>query len=151
MTCPRRADPSRRRVTDWRERTLDDLLAEHGLDGAAATPFPTDGWSGAAFRVIERDGKRFVLKHSSAANDWIVRATRDADIREAWLAARLAEDVDPGVATPSLGAGVAPDGGAAILMRDLTVELGAWRRQSGGIVLEPVEADALIQRMAELH
>ena len=77
-------------MTDWRERQLDDLLAEHGLDGVADTPFPTDGWSGATFRLLERDGERFILKHSSPANDWIVRATRDDGIREAWLAGALA-------------------------------------------------------------
>jgi hypothetical protein len=138
-------------VTDWRERPLDDLLAEHGLDGAPDAPFPTDGWSGATFRLLERDGRRFVLKHSSPAHDWIVRATRDDGIREAWLAATLAADGDPGVATPYLGAAVAPDGGAAILMRDLTDELGAWRRQPGGGVLEPAETAALIERIAALH
>lgn len=138
-------------MTDWRERPLDDLLAEHGLDGAPDAPFPTDGWSGATFRLLERDGRRFILKRSSPAHDWIVRATRDDDIREAWLAASLAADDDPGVATPYLGAAAAPDGGAEILMRDLTDELGAWGRQAGGIVLEPGEAAALIERIAALH
>ena len=122
-------------MTDWRERQLDDLLAEHGLDGVSDTPFPTDGWSGATFRLLERDGKRFVLKHSSPANDWIVRATHDDGVREAWLASALAAgQVD--VATPYLGAAASPDGGAAILMRDLTDELGAWRSRAGGTVLE---------------
>jgi hypothetical protein len=138
-------------VTDWRERPLDDLLAEHGLDGAPDVPFPTDGWSGATFRLLERDGRRYVLKRSAAAHDWIVRATRDDGIREAWLAATLAADRDPGVTTPYVGAAVAPDGGAAILMRDLTETLGAWRRRPGGIVLEPAEAEALMARIATLH
>ncbi len=76
--------PTRRdRLAD---RPLADLLAEHGLTGAPEQPFPTDGWSGSTFSALERGGERFVLKRTSAARDWIVRATRDDAIREAWLA-----------------------------------------------------------------
>ncbi len=138
-------------MTDWRERQLDDLLAERGLAGVADAPFPTDGWSGATFRMLEHGGRRYVLKHSSAAHDWIVRATRDDGVREAWLAEAVAAIDDREVATPYLGAAADPDGGAAILMHDLSAELGAWPRQVGGTVLELAAADALIERIAELH
>ena len=138
-------------MTGWRERRLEDLLREHGLDGVPDAPLPTDGWSGSTFRVLERDGQRFVVKHSSAEKDWIVRATRDTAIREAWLAAILPATAGGAAETPYLGAATGPEGGAAILMRDLTTELGAWPRRPGGIVLEPAAAGHLIERIAALH
>ena len=33
----------------WRDRTLLDLLTEHGLELSPEHAFPTDGWSGATF------------------------------------------------------------------------------------------------------
>ena len=72
----------------WRDRTLLDLLTEHGLEHASEREFPTDGWSGATFvSLVDMYGRRYVLKRTSLAIDWIARATRDHDLREGWLAA----------------------------------------------------------------
>ena len=57
----------------WDERTLDDLLAEHGLTGLPEEPFPNDGWSGATLTQIRRGDGTFILKRTSWAHDWIAR------------------------------------------------------------------------------
>ena len=69
--------------------TLPELLRRFDLHILPEHPFPTDGWSGATFSIIERDDARFVLKRTSRVTDWIVRATGDTAIREAWIADRL--------------------------------------------------------------
>ena len=121
-------------MTAWRDRPLADLLAEFGLAGIEERPFPTDGWSGSTFSAIERGHERFVLKRTSASRDWIVRATRDDGIREAWLAnARTAtigwlSDLGGDRSVAYLGAAVDANGAAAILMPDLSTELVAWER-----------------------
>ena len=72
----------------WRERSLQDLLAEHGLELLPEHEFPTDGWSGATFSSLrDSDGRRYVLKRTSFEIDWIARATLDHELREGWLAA----------------------------------------------------------------
>jgi len=155
-TCRRRAESPSGRVIDWRDHTLADLLADFDLTGVPEQPFPTDGWSGSTFSAIERGGERFVLKRTSAARDWIVRATRDDAIREAWLAnAGWATGWLAGVVGAStiayLGAGVDADGEAAILMPDLSTELVAWERPTHEPVLDVVATDRLIDRIAMLH
>ena len=73
----------------WRDRTLLDLLAEYGLELLPEHDFPNDGWSGATLHEPARRVRpRFILKRTSLARDWIARATRDDDLREAWLASR---------------------------------------------------------------
>ena len=62
-------------LPDWRDRPLAELLAEHGLAGIAEVDFPTDGWSGATFTVLDRGDRRFIIKRTSHAQDWIARAT----------------------------------------------------------------------------
>lgn len=74
-------------MSGWRDHTLVDLLATHGLADAVERPFETDGWSGASFTTLELDGRRYVLKRTSLAVDWIAGASADTDLREAWLAA----------------------------------------------------------------
>ena len=71
----------------WAHRSLAELLAEHDLTGAVETPFPNDGWSGAALTLLEGGGRRYVLKRTSWSMDWIARSTRDHALREAVLAA----------------------------------------------------------------
>jgi hypothetical protein len=136
---------------DWRTRSLADLLAEHRLVGLPEHEFPTDGWSGARFSMIERRARpgippeRFVLKRTSLATDWIAAATDDAVIREAWLA-----NVESGPPTAYLGA--ASDGTeAAILMPDLSVELLAWERPGHDVVADPGVVQRVIEGLAILH
>ena len=144
-------------VTDWRDRPLAELLGAFGLAGVAEEPLATDGWSGATFTTIERDGRRYVLKRASPAYDWIVRATHDTVIREAWLADRGVRDepwLRPSVgrlSVPFLGAAADADGAAVVLMPDLASELSAWERVRGGTVLTAAAADLLIDRIAGLH
>jgi Ecdysteroid kinase-like family len=143
-------------VTGWRDHSLEEMLDLFGLAGVPEQPFPTDGWSGSTFSALERDGEHFILKRVSAERDWIVRATLDHHIREAWLASSslLAEDWMPGatgpVRLPYLDA-AADDGGAAILMPDISAELAAWERLGQETVLGPEATDRLLDRIAYLH
>ena len=136
-------------MSGWHDRTLVDLLAAYGLTGAVERPFPTDGWSGASFSALERDGRRYVLKRMSLAVDWIARATADADLREAWLADASDTRWPAGLTVPYLGA--AADGeGAAILMPDLSAHLIAWDRPGDPAIDAPALARVL-GAMARLH
>jgi hypothetical protein len=136
-------------LSGWHDRTLVDLLAAYGLTGAVERPFPTDGWSGASFSALERDGRRYVLKRMSLAVDWIARATADADLREAWLADASETRWPAGLTAPYLGA--AADGeGAAILMPDLSADLIAWDRPGDSAIDAPALA-RLLRAMARLH
>jgi hypothetical protein len=146
-------------MNGWRGRSLDDLLAAHGLTGVPERPFPTDGWSGSRFGMLEHGTERFVLKHASPADDWIVRATRDDGVREAWLAT-VGDRGQPTWFGPSAGPpwdvylGAAEDAtgeGAAILMRDVSTELAAWERPAHAAVLSIEATDRLLDRIAMLH
>ena len=86
MTLKRTTDPRR----PWARWQLADLLALSDLDGLPEEPFEHDGWSGSALRLIDRGDRRFVLKRTSPSRDWIVRATHDDALREAWFATALA-------------------------------------------------------------
>src|SRR5688572_2448772 len=128
-TFQRRAD--RRPMTgSWRDRTLLELLSEFGLELLPEHDFPTDGWSGATFTsLVDGYGRRFVLKRTSMAIDWIARATLDHDLREGWMASVGSRKLGwvRAEVVPYLGA--AADGeGVAILSPDLSNELIAWER-----------------------
>jgi hypothetical protein len=147
----------------WRDRTLPDLLAEHGLDPATEEPFPTDGWSGATFGYLRSaDGAGHVIKRDSLAQDWLARALLDTDSREAEFVdraarGRLAFLTAPGrhatvspMVLPYLGA--ATDGDrSAILMPDLSVELLAWERPGHEQELDAATVDAVIDALARFH
>ncbi len=136
-------------MSDWRDHTLVDLLAAHGLTGAVERPFPTDGWSGASFTALERDGRRYILKRTTLGVDWIARATADRDLREAWLAATSKTPWPARLTAPYLGA--AADGeGAAILMPDLSAELIAWDRP-GDPAIDAAALARVLGAMARLH
>jgi len=136
-------------LSRWRDRALVDLLATHGLAGAVERPFPTDGWSGASFTSLERDGRRYVLKRTSLAIDWIARATADAELREAWLATADAP-WPTGVMAPYLGA--AADGDrTAILMPDLSADLIAWERPDDQSALGTAALARVLAAVARLH
>ena len=107
----------------WDERTLSDLLAEHGLTGVGEMPFANDGWSGASLTRLVRptDGTAFILKRTSWAVDWIARSTRDHALREGFIAAMPFPLPEPLVA-PYHGA-AAEGTTVAILMPDLNDQL----------------------------
>ncbi|HUQ44318.1 MAG TPA: hypothetical protein VM451_07940 [Candidatus Limnocylindria bacterium] len=125
---------------------LAELLADHGLTGAAEESFQADGWSGARLsRLVRADGARFVIKRDSLALDWIARTTGDdPDLREALLAA-AAPRLPPPARLPHLG--VARDGDlVALLMPDLAASLLHWEAP---IALE--QLDRVLGGLAALH
>jgi phosphotransferase family enzyme len=125
------------------------MLEQNGLTGIAEKPFPNDGWSGATLTVLERGRDRFVLKRTSPAIDWIVRATHDIALREGVIAGGQLLLVEPLVA-PYLG--TAADGeGVAILMPDLSAELIAWERPSHDPLVSEVTLDRVIDAVARFH
>jgi Phosphotransferase enzyme family len=136
-------------LTHWDARSLDDLLAAHGLDGIPEEPFPNDGWSGARLTLLRRGSERFVLKRTSWATDWIARATRDHSLREAFVAGgQLA--LPEVVVAPYLGA--AADGSAAaMLMPDLSGRLFAWERPGEGPPITAPSLDVVLGAIARLH
>lgn len=137
-------------LSDWRDTTLPELLAQHGLAGLAERPFPNDGWSGATLTSIDRGRRRFVLKRTSWDVDWIARATGDRALREAVVATGRLRLPEP-LADVYLGAAGDGAAGAAILTPDLSAELMAWERpEAAGAV--PVETlDRVIDAIARLH
>jgi hypothetical protein len=137
----------------WRDRSLLDLLTEFGLQLLPEHDFPTDGWSGATFTsLVDADGRRYVLKRTSLDVDWIARATRDVDLREAWFATvpRGAFFGMPPSMSPYLGA--AADGpGAAILSPDLSNELLAWERPGHHPAIDRATLARVVRAVARLH
>ncbi len=127
---------------------LADVLAEHGLSGVEETPFPNDGWSGSRLTGLQTGGRKYVLKRTSASFDWIVRATDDTRLREAWVAAGPLH-LPPAVVAPYLG--VASDGdGAALLMPDLSdVLLRSDRVAVGTLGVDTM--DRVLRATADLH
>ena len=160
MTASGASDPRRARARPidprrpWARWQLPDLLAVSDLDGLPEEPFAHDGWSGSSLSLIDRGDRRFVLKRTSAALDWIVRATRDDDLREAWFASALASTGADGawirLASPYLGAAADGDG-AAILMPDLSDELIAWERPSLEPGIPTSLLDSVLAAVARLH
>ncbi len=139
---------------DWRLRSLPDLLEELGLAGLEERPFPTDGWSGATFSMVELPGsqpQRFVIKRTSPVIDWIAAETRDVDSREACLASSAPLRHDVTSVIPYLGA--ADDRGrAAIVMPDLSAELLAWERPSHDRAQVAIDVlERVLDRLAWLH
>ncbi len=140
-------------MPSWRERTLLDLLTEHGLELSPEHDFPNDGWSGATFSALtDPVGRRYVLKRTSLAQDWIARATRDDELREGWLAARPPGTLAwvPRASIQYLGAAADGDG-VAILMPDLSDELIAWERPGHDPVIDHPTLARVIEAVARLH
>jgi hypothetical protein len=134
--------------------TLKELLRTLDAEDLPERPFPTDGWSGAAFSAIDRGGDRLVLKRTSPARDWIVRATGDSRIREAWFADRLTLPdvfIDRGaIRLPYLG--TATDGDDTVLvMPDLSAELIAWDRPEHDPVVDRQTLKRVLDAVARLH
>ena len=137
-------------ASPWASEALPDLLAEHGLSRVREQAFPNDGWSGAILTLLDDGARRFILKRTSWATDWIARSTRDHALREAVLAADPVA-LPPGLASAHLGA--AADGtAAAILMPDLSPWLVPWDRPDGSAVVASAETvDRALGALASIH
>ena len=134
-------------LAPWQQIPFESLLAEHGLAGIPERDFPTDGWSGARFAMVERGHERFVIKRTSPSTDWIASATDDQFIREAWIAATWL-----GSTSDWAYLGAADDRGeAAILLPDLSVELIAWDRPEHSPALPIEHLDRVLHALANLH
>jgi hypothetical protein len=138
----------------WTEVELAELLASAGLTGMPETPFPSDGWSGATFRLLQRpDGRRYVLKRDAYASNWIARATADVGLREAVVASAAAAggiEVPESIELPYVGA--ARDGdGVAILMPDLTSQLIAWEDPAAASAFDAAALATVIDAVSSLH
>jgi hypothetical protein len=124
---------------------LAEVLRRNGLAHEVERPFPNDGWSGASLTLLERGGRRFVLKRDSSARDWIARATADGPIlREAWFAAHGPALPDP-LRKPYLGVGMDGDE-FGMLMPDLTGTLLDWNAPVSRETL-----DRVLSGLARLH
>jgi hypothetical protein len=124
--------------------SIDELLA----GATSREPFAhSDGKSGVPMDRAVIDGERFVVKHVSIDNDWIMRATGDLCCRPllVWrsgLLARLPPTIDHAFA------GFAPEGrGAAILMRDV----GPWLVPEGDEPISIEQHSRFLDHMAQLH
>lgn len=131
-----------------------DLLTEYGLELLPEHDFPNDGWSGATFTsLLDGYGRRFILKRTSLAKDWIARATMDDELREGWLASMPAQAFQgwiPRAVIPYLGAAADGDG-VAILAPDLSTELIAWERPGHDPAIDVDTLMRIIQAIARLH
>jgi hypothetical protein len=137
----------------WRDRTLAELLGPLDLDLLPEHEFPNDGWSGATFTsLVDGYGRRYVLKRTSLAGDWIARATRDHDLREGWCA-EVTSTWLPRAVMPYLGAAADPDvpDGVVILTPDLSNELIAWERPGHDPVIDPATLERVLTAVARLH
>ena len=137
----------------WRDRSLLDMLTEYGLELSPEHEFPTDGWSGATFTsLMDQYGRRFVLKRTSLATDWIARATRDEELREGWFASLPPGGLAwiPKATTSYLGAAADGDG-VAILTPDLSNELIAWERPGHDPAIDAATLDRVLRAVARLH
>jgi len=135
----------------WSERRLADLLDEHGLGGAQEEPFPSNGWSGARLTSLRRpaDGRRFILKRTSWAIDWIARSTHDHALREGFVASTPLPLPEPLIA-PYFGA--AGEGSSVgILMPDLSEQLLPWEGAPGEPPLDIDSLDRILDGLARLH
>ena len=135
----------------WTERPLADLLATHGLVGVPERPFASNGWSGATLSSLDRpgDGRRFILKRTSWAIDWIARSTRDHALREGFVASMPLPLPEPLVA-PYFGAG---NEGTAVglLMPDLSDRLLPWEGAAGEPPLDIGSLERILAGLARLH
>ena len=113
----------------------------------------TDGWSGSTFSEVFRGDQRLILKRSSPATDWIVRATHDNGIREAtipsiveigWLGRLISGRF------AYLDAARGEDGSAVILLPDLGAGLVGWPCSRGQTLTEAA-LDELLGWIALLH
>ena len=120
------------------------MFEAFGLGGLSEEAFPNDGWSGSRLTAITRGRERFIVKRTSPSMDWIVRATRDIALREAFIAGSQIRLVEPLVA-PYYGTGSAGDA-IAILMPDLSRDLIAWEA-----AVDDATVELALDAIARLH
>lgn len=124
--------------------SLADLLEGCTDDGGLSR---IDSLSGATFTKVTRDGQPYVVKHLSRESDWVMRATGDEVFRPVamWssgLYAQLPACLD------SCVVGAARfDGGAAVLMRDIS----PWLLPEGAAAFTPEVHAQVLEHMAALH
>lgn len=101
---------------------LNDLLDRHGVSPSDWSEATQRGFSGARiYTQANAAGSRYVLKTTSTAVDWIMRATSDDTCREAALA-NVSCLHDDRVATPAI-ASTQDDAVFSILMDDVSEHL----------------------------
>ncbi len=124
--------------------SVDELLA----GATSREPFAhIDGKSGVPMERVVIDGERYVVKHVSIDNDWIMRATGDLGSRPllVWQAGLLAR-IPPTIDHCFVGF-ASEGGGAAILMRDMS----PWLVSEGDDPIPPDQNLRFLDHMAELH
>jgi Phosphotransferase enzyme family len=124
--------------------SVDELLTR----ATVREPFAhADGKSGVPMERVVIGGERFVVKHLHLEGDWIMRATGDLRSRpllvwESGILGRVPASIDHAFV------GAARDnGGAAILMRDVS----AWLVPEGDDPLEPEQHRRFMDHLAEFH
>jgi hypothetical protein len=110
-----------------------------------------DGKTGARLERVVVDGRRYVLKYLHLADDWVMRASGDRDLRpvvvwrDGWLD-RLPVATDHAVVAAAWDE--RPDGrGAVLVLRDVTDHLVP----EGDDELPFAGRRGFIDRMAQLH
>nr|MBA3417078.1 phosphotransferase [Chloroflexia bacterium] len=143
--------------------TLDELLAPETLSrlsGAAVSSVRREPFvgghsaSGSGFLALstnEGSGPRFVVKLSSPACDWIVRATGDTQGREVlvWTSGLL-DRLPPELTHPVL-AGARDGAGWAILMRDVAADLIPGQDRTFGAPISRQDHERYLDGLAALH
>jgi hypothetical protein len=124
--------------------SLDDLIG----GATERVPFTSsDGKSGVPMERVVVDGERYVVKHVSIDNDWIMRATGDVGCRPllVWRSGLLA-DVPEVIDHCFVGVAAEPRG-AALVLRDVAEHLVP---EGDGVI--PLEQHhRFVDHMAQLH
>lgn len=111
----------------------------------------SDAKSGAVLERVVIDGERYVLKHISFTDDWLMRASSDLTGREVILwESGLLHSLPPSIDHATVGAARydSPDGPrAALLMHDV----GPWLVPEGDAKLPLEQHLRFLDHMAELH
>ena len=128
--------------------SLAELL---GQDVSGDVLTGADGKTGARLERVTVDGHRYVLKHLHLADDWVMRATGDLQVRavavwrDGWLDG-LPTDIDHAVVGAAWDD--RPDGrGAVLVMHDVAEHLVP----EGDEELPLEQHHAFVQHMAALH
>lgn len=132
--------PDRFPVAGSLAELLDGTTARGGLHRM-------DSLSGATFTRVERDGQPFVVKHLSPSTDWVMRATRDTRFRPVQMWESGLYDALPACLDPTVVGAARFDGGAAVLMRDIT----PWLVPEGDAPFTLELHTQVLDHMAALH
>jgi Ser/Thr protein kinase RdoA (MazF antagonist) len=138
-------------------KPLDDavrahLIERHGVTALAsaqrAVLTPVDSATGAVLERIVVGGASYVLKYLTPLGDWLQRATDDRLMREYTLATSgLFQRLPPGTGTAVERAATTSDGGATLLMRDLTGSV----LPAGDVLLTSEQLRVALVGLSRLH